>query len=222
MAYVNIFEISKNGIVAQSNIGDGESWNFHVFCDENEIENDDQFPKANLKNNISICDFESESNDIFFVTNEIEPLYKTDEIATNLNYSMVKIGDGISVNNGEISAKEIKTACKTRFGIIKPGSGIGIENGVLSAQKITEAELKNFGLVKLGSHFEINENGETEVVKMAYASIIYKLSQTKSVMNGNGDLDEKILIYRAVVREDLFFYLTLALCRRMILLSCWG
>ena len=209
MAYANIFEISKNGVVTRSNIGDGESGNFHVFCNENEIDNDEQFPKANLKNNISICDFESESNDVFLVTNEIEQFCKTDEIATNLNYGTVKIGDGISVNDGEISSKEIKTACKTRFGIIKPGSGIEIENGVLSAQKIHEADRENFGLVKLGSHFEINENGETEVAEMADASIIYKLSQTKSVLNGNVDLEEKTLIYRAVVTEDLVFSFTL-------------
>ena len=49
MAYANIFEISKNGIVTRSNIADGESGSFHVFCDENEIENDDQFPKTNSK-----------------------------------------------------------------------------------------------------------------------------------------------------------------------------
>jgi len=205
MAYANIFDILKNGTKTQSNVDDGEAGNFHIFCDEIEIENDEQLPKSHLKNKVITNDFESEANDAVFITNEIEPFYKTTEFATKLNYGTVKIGDGISVNGGEISSKEIKTACKTRLGIVKPGSGMEIENGVFSACKTPQASKDNYGTIKIGAEFQINEDGAIELADMADAAIIYKLNQSKSVVNGNVDLEEKTLIYRAVVTEDLIF-----------------
>lgn len=173
------------------------------FCDESEIENDNQLPKTNSKVIQTTHDFESENNSAVILKNEIEQSENVIELATKQNYGLVKIGSGIDIENGTISANIIQTATKNRLGYAKIGRGIDVEDGVISATEIAAATKNTKGIVKIGDDFELNENGEMELADMADASIIYKLDQMKICENGNIDLEEKKLIYRLYIASDV-------------------
>ncbi len=205
VAYGEIFDISKGGIVIKSNEENGNCGQCHVFSDDSEINNDESLPKNSVINQQINGNFESSGNESIVLNDVIESFYKTPNIATNVNYGMVKAGEGITITEGIISAKEIKTACKSRFGTVKAGNGIEITDGTISAQEISKASNANFGVIKLGKEFQLNSDGAMGLADMADAEIIYKLSQSKGVFNGNVDLEEKTLIYRALVTNDIVF-----------------
>lgn len=205
VAYGEIFDIAKDGTVLKANDGSGQCGQCHIFSDDNEINNDESLPKNNVINQQINGSFESLSNESVIISNNIELSPDTVDLATKANYGLVKAGDGVTVADGVISAKEIKNACKSRFGIVKAGNGIEIADGTISAKEILKASSSNFGVVKLGREFQKNADGAMELADMADAEIIYKLCQSKAVFNGNIDLEEKTLIYRVFVSEDIVF-----------------
>lgn len=205
ITYANITDISKNGTVVQENAETGEGGQFHIFSDEAEEVNNNQLPRKNVINHQVVDNFELQTNESVILKNEIEPFYENDELATKVNYGIVKVGTNIVCTDGVISAKPLQTATKKRPGVVQIGTGINIENGIISPASAAPATHETFGAVKLGSDFEINENGAMELGNMADASIIYKLSQAKSVHNGNINLEEKTLIYKALVTTDMVF-----------------
>lgn len=205
VAYGEIFDIAKDGTVLKANNENGQCGQCHIFSDDDEINNDESLPKNNVINQQINGNFESLSNESVIINNDIELSSDIVDLATKANYGLVKAGDGVTVADGVISAKEIKNACKSRFGIVKAGNGIEITDGTISAKEILRAGSSNFGVVKLGSEFQTNAAGAMELADMADAEIIYKLSQSKAVFNGNIDLEEKTLIYRALVTGDIVF-----------------
>lgn len=205
ITYANITDISKHGMTVQENAETGEGGQFHIFSDEAEEANNNQLPRKNVINHQVVDNFELQTNESVILKDKIEPFYENDELATKLNYGVVKIGTNIVCTDGIMAAKPLQTATKKRPGIVQIGTGINIENGIISPASATPATHETFGAVKLGSDFEIGENGQLELGNMADASIIYKLSRAKSVYNGNIDLEEKTLIYKALVTTDMVF-----------------
>lgn len=205
ITYANITDISKHGMTVQENAETGEGGQFHIFSDEAEEANNNQLPRKNVINHQVVDNFELQTNESVILKNEIEPLYENDELATKLNYGVVKIGTNIVCTDGIMAAKPLQTATKKRPGIVQIGDGINIENGIISPASAVPATRETAGTVKLSGDFEVNENGQLELGNMADASIIYKLSRAKSVYNGNIDLEEKTLIYKALVTTDMMF-----------------
>ncbi len=201
--YGDIWNVSRNGTIPQMNSENGCANCLDIFCDESEIENAEQFPKVNSKTIQATQDFEVESNSSVIFKDTLEETNEPIELATNQNYGLIKVGTGIDVSNGTISADIITTADKNQFGYVKVGSGIDIEEGVISVAEIDAATKEKKGVVKVGADFELNENGEMELLDMTDAFIIYKLDQIKNCENGNVDLEEGKLIYRLVIKSDL-------------------
>ena len=201
--YGDIWSTSRDGTIPQMNSENGCANCLDIFCDESEIENTEQFPKVNSKAIQAIQDFEAESNSSVILKNEIEPVEDVIELATNQNYGLIKVGTGINVSNGTISAEIITPADQNQLGYVKIGSGIDVEDGVISVAEINAATKSTKGVIKIGEDFELNSNGEMELKDMADAQIIYKLDQIKNCENGNVDLEEQKLIYRLLVTSDI-------------------
>lgn len=205
-AWGNILEISKSGMTPQENSEIRQANETHIYADEAEIENDEQLPKVELTNYRAKSDLGPESNSSVIFCDEIEGVEDESKIATNLNYGFIKVGNGISVDDGIISAPIITKATEDNSGIIKTGDGLINENGKISRAKIDSATFSNFGIVKLGENLSINSNGEMEIDEMANAATIYNLGNVKICNDGIVELEEKTLVYRLLITEDLVIH----------------
>lgn len=201
--YGDIWNVSRNGITPQTNNEIGKANELEIFCDESEIENEEQQPKVNPKTIQATQDFEVESNSSIIFKDTLEETNEPIELATNQNYGLIKVGTGIDVSNGTISADIITPADQNQLGYVKVGKGIEVEDGVIFVAEIDAATNSTKGVIKIGEDFEINSNGEMELKDMTDASIIYKLDQIKNCENGNIDLEEQKLIYRATITSDI-------------------
>lgn len=191
-AWGNFWEISKHGDEV------------HVLNDEENAT--DPLSKSGLVNNQIISDVFSDSQTSYILRDSIEQITNTENIATKLNYGLVKIGDGIAIDNGIISVPRYENATPDDFGLVKVGDGISVNNGVISVQPIQNASNNNLGVVKLSDDFELNGNGELILAeKTGSEPIIYKLAKRKIVDNGIIEIEENIAIYRAFLNEDLQF-----------------
>ena len=202
-AWGNILEISKNGMTPQENSETSKVNETHIYVDEAEIENDEQLPKVELTNCQAKSDLDAGNNLSVIFKDEVEEIENASQIATNLNYGFIKVGDGISIDNGTISAPIITKATEDHFGIMKTGDGLVNNNGTISRDALTHATFSNFGIVKLGDNLSINQSGEMEICDMANAATIYNLGNVKICNNGIVDLEEQTLQYRMLVTEDL-------------------
>lgn len=204
-AWGNISEVSKNGMTIKENEETSESGEIHIFVDENEeeIDNDKQFPKVELTNCQTKSDIESDSNSSVIICDTIEEVKEEIQTATNLNYGFIKVGNGLSVDNGTLSAPVYSAATVDDFGLIKTGSGLNNNDGVISYDAISPATLSSFGVVKLGENLKINTNGEMEIDDMGTSATIYDLGNVKVCNNGIVELEEATLRYRLFVTEDL-------------------
>jgi len=202
-AWGNILNISKNGVTIQENSETSQGNETHIFADETEIKNDEQLPKAELTNCRAKSDLGPESNSSVIFCDEIEEVEDEPQIATNLNYGFIKVGNGLSIDDGIISAPIITKATEDNTGIIKTGDGLINENGKISRAEIDSATFFNFGVIKLGENLSINSNGEMEIDEMANATTIYNLGNVKICNDGIVELEEKTLVYRLFVAEDL-------------------
>lgn len=201
VAWGNVWEVSKNGMTTLQNASEAGQNEAHILCDVCEIDNDEQLPKNNLVNVQVIDDHEIESNEVVILTDLLEQVSDEENIATRRNRGIVKIGDGVHVTDGIISAPIISKATKNDYGIVKIGDGIQIENEIISVDEIPHATKEKFGVVKLGSNLQINKDGAMEVKGMP--TTIYNLGNVKICNNGIIDLEEQTLHYRMFVSEDL-------------------
>ena len=199
----NILEISKNGMTPQENSEISQVNETHIYADETEIENDKQLPKVELTNCQAKSDLDAENNLSVIFKDEVEKVENASQIATNLNYGFIKVGDGINIDNGTISAPIITKATEDNFGIIKAGDGLVNNDGTISRDELSPATFSNFGIVKLGDNLSINQSGEMEIGDMASNATIYNLGNVKICNNGIVDLEEQTLQYRMFVTEDL-------------------
>jgi hypothetical protein len=202
----NIPEVSKNGMTVQQNSEASKSNQTHIYTDDAEIENAEQFPRTDLINQQITENVFAESNESFILNDEIEQITEEVQIATRKNYGLVMIGDGFNDNKGKISVDGIGFASKENFGLVKIGSGINENNAVIDVQPVAHASVTVFGVVKLGADFSLNTNGAMEIAKNGDEEmVIYDLAKMKIVSNGIVDLEENIAIYRAFLNEDLQF-----------------
>jgi hypothetical protein len=202
-AWGDISEVSKNGMTVKENAEASESGETHIFVDETEIDNDKQFPKVELTNCQAKADFKSDSNSSVIICDTIEEVKEEIQTATNLNYGFIKVGNGLSVDNGTLSAPVYSAATVDDFGLIKTGSGLNNNDGVISYDAISPATPSSFGVVKLGENLKINTNGEMEIDDMGTSATIYDLGNVKVCNNGIVELEEATLRYRLFVTEDL-------------------
>ncbi len=201
-AWGNILDVSKNGMTIQENSETSQANETHIFKDETEIENDKQLPKVKLTNYRAKSDLGPENNSSVIFCDEIENISEEISIATHENFGLVKIGEGLDVNEGTISAPIISKATTEEFGIIKTGDGLKNNDGTISRNEINPATFSNFGVVKLGENLSINSFGEMEIGDMASNATIYNLGNVKICNNGIIDLEEH-LQYRLFITEDL-------------------
>lgn len=179
----------------------------HILADEEKIV--DQ--SIGLVSRQAKSDVSSDPNDSTIITDSIEQVSDVEDIATHSNYGLVKIGDGINVDNGLISVPKYGNAATDDFGLVKIGDGISVNDGTISVNTISSASNNNFGVVKLSDDFELNENGELKLAeKTSGEPIIYKLAKMKIVNNGIIDIEENIAIYRAFINEDIQFSFNLS------------
>ena len=202
-AWGNILDVSKNGMTIQENSETSQANETHIFKNETEIENDKQLPKVKLTNYRAKSDLGPENNSSVIFCDEIENISEEISIATHENFGLVKIGEGLDVNEGTISAPIISKATTEEFGIIKTGDGIKNNDGTISRNEINPATFSNFGVVKLGENLSINSFGEMEIGDMASNATIYNLGNVKICNNGIIDLEEQTLQYRLFITEDL-------------------
>lgn len=202
-AWGNILEISKNGMTPQENSDTSQANESHIYADVPEIENDEQLPKVELTNCQAKSDLDAGNNLSVIFKDEVEEVENASQIATNLNYGFIKVGNGVSVNEGTISAPIITKATEDNFGIMKTGDGLVNNDGTISRDEINPATFSNFGIVKLGDNLAINQSGEMEIGDMANNATIYNLGDIKICNNGIVDLEEQTLQYRMFVTEDL-------------------
>jgi hypothetical protein len=205
-AWGDVLSISKNGVTIQENSETSQGNEVHILVNEVEIENDEQLPKVELTNCRAKSDLVPESNLSVIFCDEIEEVEEEPQIATNLNYGFIKVGNGISVDDGIISAPIITKATENNAGIIKTGDGLINESGKISRAEIEPATFSNFGVIKLGDNLSINSNGEMEIDEMANAATIYNLGNVKICSDGIVELEEKTLIYRLLITEDLVIH----------------
>lgn len=67
----------------------------------------------------------------------------------------VKVGSGLSITDGVLSADGVPTASASTLGGVKVGSGLSITDGVLSADGVPTASADTLGGVKVGSGLSI-------------------------------------------------------------------
>ena len=202
-AWGDVLNVSKNGMIVQENAETSESGETHIFVDETEIDNGEQLPKVELTNCQAKSDFESDSNSSVIICDAIEEVKEEIQTATNLNYGFIKVGNGLSIDNGTLSAPVISQATSESFGIMKAGSGLVNNSGVISYDSISPATPSSFGVVKLGENLSVNANGEMEIDDMGTSATIYDLGNVKVCSNGIVDLEEATLRYRLFITEDL-------------------
>jgi hypothetical protein len=198
-------EVSKKGMAIQQNSESAKPNQTHIYTDAVEIENAEQFSRADLTNQQITESVFTESNESFILKNSVEQITEEIPIATNLNYGFVKIGENINNNGGKISIEVQGLTSKVNFGLTKIGSGLDDNDGVMSKEPVENASTTTFGMVKLGKDFVINKDGATEVVKGDNEMVIYDLAKKKIVSNGIVDLEENTGIYRTFLNEDLQF-----------------
>lgn len=201
-AWADILDVSKNGMVVQENSNVAKSNETHIFCDSAEINNEDQLPKVELTNFQENSDRVLENNEAVILRNSFEPIEESEQIATNQNFGLVKIGAGLSITNGVLSAPEYPTATGETAGIVKIGDGLAVDDGVISRDVINPASYENFGVVKIGKNLKINSLDELES-DMSGSATIYDLGRIKVCDNGLVDIEEDILVYRLFVNSDI-------------------
>ena len=154
----------------------------------------------------SVSDVEAQNNESVVFVDAIEEAKEVEQLATKFNNGIVKIGDGISVDNGIISAESFSNATKESHGIVQIGSGFSVDNtGTITAQGITHASAEKYGVVKLGSEFTTNSEGALTLTTDTTEASIYSLGTPKLVENGHINLEEDKAWYRAFVSNDLQF-----------------
>lgn len=126
------------------------------------------------------------------------------DIATNDKFGRVKIGSGITVNNGEISVPVIGVASENNFGLVKIGSGLNVNDGVISAQTYPHADHENFGIIKPSADFNFDSNGALQLAKKS-EDIIYQASTKNIADNGVIKIVPTCAYYRAFVDIDTLF-----------------
>jgi hypothetical protein len=200
----NILEVSTKGMTVQQNAESSRPNQIHIYTDAVEIENAEQFSRADLVNQQITENVFAESNELFIIGDEIEQIPEAIQVATHKNYGLVKIGDNINNSGGKISVEGYGFASKENYGLVKIGNGIDDDNAIIDVQPIEVASTTVFGVVKLGADFSLNTNGAMEIVKDGdNEMVIYDLAKRKIVSNGIVDLEENIAIYRAFLNEDL-------------------
>lgn len=208
-AWGDILNVSKNGMIVQENKETSQSGETLIFVDETEIDNDKQLPKVELTNCQAKSDFVSDSNSSVIVCDNVEEVNENIQVATNVNYGLVKVGGGLSVDNGTLSAPIYSPATVDDFGLVKTGSGLNNNDGVISYDSISPATFSSFGVVKLGENLKINTNGEMEIDEMGISATIYDLGNVKVCRNGVVDLEESTLRYRLFLTQDLIIHFAL-------------
>ena len=154
----------------------------------------------------SIGDVEANNNESVVFVDAIEEAKEIEQLATKFNNGIVKIGDGVSITDGIISAESFSNATKESHGIVKIGSGFSVDNaGTIAAQGITHASAEKYGVVKLGSEFAIDSEGALILTTETTEAAIYGLGTPATVENGNIYLTENTAWYRAFVSNDLQF-----------------
>ncbi len=205
-AWGNVLDVSKNGMTVQENVETSSVNETHIFCDVVEINNEEQLPKVELINFQENSDRTLESNESILLRDSLELIDETEQVATDKNFGLVKIGNGININNGIISANVIQKATIETAGIVKIGNGVAINNGVISRDVISPATYNDFGVVKIGNGLKVNSIDELEIGDMGASGTIYDLGRVKGCSNGIVELDENILVYRLNITADIIIH----------------
>ena len=180
-----------------------ESNNGVVLVDSLSSDLFDPFPRHGLTQRQITSDETGDVNFSYIVTNKKDAgIDDTSDLASKTNFGRVKIGDGINVDNGVISVKEIGFASKEKAGIVKIGDGINVTDGVISTTEYQQATHDTFGTVKIGDDFKLNAStGALELVA-PNESIIYQTANVKVCSNNCIKIDPNYAIYRLFVSSD--------------------
>ena len=199
----DILETSANCQTVKVNATEASGSDTVILC---ESDNSSEELKPEFVYLQSVSDVEAQNNESVVFVDAIEEAKEVEQLATKFNNGIVKIGDGISVDNGIISAESFSNATKESHGIVQIGSGFSVDNtGTITAQGITHASAEKYGVVKLGSEFTTNSEGALTLTTETTESTIYGLGTPKLVENGNIYLTEDKAWYRAFVSTDLQF-----------------
>ena len=160
---------------------------------------------AFYSNQIKSNKYDLELNNSYVLTNSVEDA-PFDEVqkATKNNLGIVKIGDGVNVDNGSISVVGGCDATKTEYGTVMPGDGFSVDDGEISFDGYSIASSSKAGIVKIGSGFGINENGGLEMI-ISGEPIIYNLGKIKGISGNKIIVEENVGLYRAEISSDTDF-----------------
>ena len=197
----DILEISANCQTVKVNATEASGSDTVILC---ESDNRSEELKPEFVYLQSVSDVEAQNNESVVFVDAIEEAKEVEQLATKFNNGIVKIGDGISVDNGIISAESFSNATKESHGIVQIGSGFSVDNtGTITAQGITHASAEKYGVVKLGSEFTINSEGALTLTTDTTEASIYSLGTPKLVENGHINLEEDKAWYRAFVSKPV-------------------
>lgn len=170
-----------------------------------EEEETDDLPRHGLTQRQINSDTIADSSYTYVLCDTIDDTAEEEsDIATDDKFGRVKIGSGITVNNGEISVPVIGAATENDFGLVKIGSGLNVNDGVISAQTYPHADHENFGTIKPGSDFNFDSNGALQLANKN-EDIIYQKSSKQIVDNGVIRIIPTCAYYRAFVDTDTLF-----------------
>lgn len=170
-----------------------------------EEEETDDLPRHGLTQRQINSDTIADSSYTYVLCDTIDDTAEEEsDIATDDKFGRVKIGSGITVNNGEISVPVIGAATENDFGLVKIGSGLNVNDGVISAQTYPHADHENFGTIKPGSDFNFDSNGALQLANKN-EDIIYQKSSKQIVDNGVIRIIPTCAYYRAFVNTDTLF-----------------
>ncbi len=173
---------------------------------EDAVENEtDDVPRQGLTQRQVNSDTLADSTCSYVLCDTIDDTAEDNsDIATTEKFGRVKIGSGITVNNGEISVPIIGVATENDFGMVKIGDGLAVTDGVVSAQTYPHADHENFGTIKPSADFNFDSNGALKLANKN-EDIIYQKATKNVVDNGVIRIIPTCAYYRAFVDTDTLF-----------------
>ena len=176
-----------------------------ILADSVETEGIDDLPRHGLTPNQINSDVASDSNCSYILCDTIDNTAEDNsDIATTEKFGRVKIGSGISVDNGTISVPIIGVASEDDFGMVKIGDGLAVQDGVVSAQTYPHADHENFGIIKPSADFNFDSNGALKLASKN-EDIIYQKGAKNVVESSTIRIIPTFAYYRAFVNTDTLF-----------------
>lgn len=172
-----------------------DSNEIHVFDNEDEIKIDGN----ELVSIQATSDFECENNESIILKNDLEEIVEALNLAGKTSNGIIKIGEGVEIEEGVLSKQPIPMATSETAGVVILGDDFENKNGKVCYKHF--ASFGNFGVVKLSKDFNFDGSG-TLLLKKENPKILYDFGREGSVFCGNMDVFEDTFHYFTVVHEN--------------------